>query len=184
MNSLLSFFYFLIMKKLYTWTLIASIVRAIYWTIEYIQDYAHVSEALHGDAFKRILKTYLKMNAKVDWLGRVYGVVNPAINEKGQVDFNNMVFELDGVNTNNDTWVENWLYKQMLLVENVFGLESTGFFEAITAETRHVGPDNADNYLIIFDIASRKMMASKWKRVIWQSIFYSIIILITYLIIF
>lgn len=163
------------MKKLYTWTLIASIIRAIYWTVEYIQDYRDVSESLHGEAFRRVLKSYLKMNAKTDWLGRVYGVVNPAINEKGQLDFNSMVFEIDGVNTNNNTWVENWLYKQMLLVENVFGLESTGFFETISAETRHVGPENADNFLIIFDIASRKEMSRRWKRVLIQSLVYGIL---------
>ena len=170
--ELISTFVLLItnMKKLFSWTWTYTIIQAIWWTWEYISDYRQVAESLHGDAFRRILKSYLKMNAKIDWLGRVYGVVNPAINENGQLDFNSMVFEIDGVNTNNNTWVENWLYKQMITVENVFGLEQSGFFDMISAETRHVGPENADNFLIIFDIASRKEMSKRWKRVIWQTL--------------
>ena len=161
--------------KVFKWTLVWALCSAIHWTIEYLQDKKVVGASLHSDAFRRILESYLKMHPKTDWLGRVYGVVNPAITLDGKVDFNNMVFEIDGVNTNNNTWVENWLYKQMITVENVFGLEKTGFFDLISAETRHVGPANADNYLIIFDIASRKMMSSKWKRVLWQTSVYSAI---------
>lgn len=168
------------MKKLFSWTLTSALVRAIWWTWEYVSDHRTVAVSLHGDAFRRILKSYLKMDAKIDWLGRVYGVVNPAINENGQLDFNSMVFEIDGINTNNNTWVENWLYKQMITVENVYGLENTGFFDMISADTRHVGPANADNYLIIFDIASRKEMSKRWKRVIWQTILYGIIISIIF----
>ena len=169
------------MKKLFSWTLTYSFISAIYWLYEYAIDWNRVHESLHGDAFRLILKKYLRMNAKIDWLGRVYGIVNPAINEKGEFDFNGMVFEIDGANTNNNTWIENWLYKQMILVENVFGLERTGFFDIISAETRHVGPINADNYLVIFDIVSRKMMSKKWRRVLGQSILYGIIGLLIYI---
>lgn len=164
------------MKKLLNWTLISAIIYAVQWTIEYIQDYNAVNEALHGSAFKRILKSYLNMNAKVDWLGRVYGIVNPVINSNGKLDFSSMILEIDGINTNNNTWVENWLYKQMILVENVFGLETTGFFDTISVSANHVGPENGDNYLIIFDIASRKEMSRRWKRVMKQLLVYIIII--------
>lgn len=168
--------------KFFKISLLYALYSAIKWTWEYIQDRKLVLESLHSDAFKRILKSYLKMNAKIDWLGRVYGIVNPAINEKGEVDFNSMVFEIDGINTNNNTWVENWLYKQMILVENVFNLEKTGFFDMISVDIHHVGPKNADNFLVIFDIASRKKFSSKWKRVAWQTLLYLAIGLITYFI--
>ena len=163
------------MKKLYSWTLIYAFISAVHWTYEYILDWKNSHEFLHGDAFRLILKKYLRMNAKVDWLGRVYGIVNPNFDERGNIDFNNMVFEIDGINTNNNTWVENWLYKQMILVSNVFNLERTGLFDIVTSETRHVGPRDADNYLVIFDILSRKLMSKKWKRCIIQSIIYTII---------
>lgn len=164
-----------LIRKFTNWTLVSSLIRAIYWTFCYIKDWRLVEESLHGDGFRSLLKHYLKMDSRIDWLGRVYGVVNPAINEKGEFDYNGMVFELNGVNTNNQTWVENWLYKQMILVNNIFDVQKTGFFDIIDANVKHVGPENADNYLIVFDIASRKEMVRRWKRVILQSIVYAVV---------
>ena len=162
-----------LIRKFTNWTLVSSLIRAIYWTFCYIKDWRLVEESLHGDGFRSLLKHYLKMDSRIDWLGRVYGVVNPAINEKGQFDYNGMVFELNGVNTNNQTWVENWLYKQMILVNNIFDVQKTGFFDIIDANVKHVGPENADNYLIVFDIASRKEMVRRWRRVLLQGIGYT-----------
>ena len=162
-----------LIRKFTNWTLVSSLIRAIYWTFCYIKDWRLVEESLHGDGFRSLLKHYLKMDSRIDWLGRVYGVVNPAINEKGEFDYNGMVFELNGVNTNNKTWVENWLYKQMILVNNIFDVQKTGFFDIIDANVKHVGPENADNYLIVFDIASRKEMVRRWKRVLLQGIGYA-----------
>ena len=164
-----------LIRKFTNWTLVSSLIRAIYWTFCYIKDWRLVEESLHGDGFRSLLKHYLKMDSRIDWLGRVYGVVNPAINEKSEFDYNGMVFELNGVNTNNKTWVENWLYKQMILVNNIFDVQKTGFFDIIDANVKHVGPENADNYLIVFDIASRKEMVRRWKRVILQSIAYAVV---------
>ena len=162
-----------LIRKFTNWTLVSSLIRAIYWTFCYIKDWRLVEESLHGNGFRSLLKHYLKMDSRIDWLGRVYGVVNPAINEKGEFDYNGMVFELNGVNTNNKTWVENWLYKQMILVNNIFDVQKTGFFDIIDANVKHVGPENADNYLIVFDIASRKEMVRRWKRVLLQGIGYA-----------
>ena len=164
-----------LIRKFTNWTLVSSLICAIYWTFCYIKDWRLVEESLHGNGFRSLLKHYLKMDSRIDWLGRVYGVVNPAINEKGEFDYNGMVFELNGVNTNNQTWVENWLYKQMILVNNIFDVQKTGFFDIIDANVKHVGPENADNYLIVFDIASRKEMVRRWKRVILQSIVYAVV---------
>lgn len=172
-----------LIRKFTNWTLVSSLIRAIYWTFCYIKDWRLVEESLHGNGFRSLLKHYLKMDSRIDWLGRVYGVVNPAINEKGEFDYNGMVFELNGVNTNNQTWVENWLYKQMILVNNIFDVQKTGFFDIIDANVKHVGPENADNYLIVFDIASRKEMVRRWRRVLLQGIGYAAVAGISLLII-
>ena len=173
-----------ILYKLTSWTLTASIVRMICWLVYYMKDWRAVEEPLHGPAFRSLLKHYLKMDSRIDWLGRVYGVVNPAINEKGEFDYNGMVFEIDGIHTNNQTWVENWLYKQMILVNNVFDVQRSGFFDIIDADIKHVGPENADNYLVVFDIASRKELFRRVRRVIMQSVFYIVLFSILYMIIF
>lgn len=162
-----------LLYKLTAWMLTNALIRAIFWTYCYIKDWRAVEESLHGDAFRVLLKKYLKMDRRIDWLGRVYGVVNPSINEHGEFDYNGMVFELDGVNTSTNTWVENWLYKQMILVSNVFDINKTGFFDIISADIRHVGPENADNFLIVFDIVARQEMAKRWKRVFWQAFAYA-----------
>ena len=172
-----------LIRKFTNWTFVSSLIRAIYWTFCYIKDWRLVEESLHGNGFRSLLKHYLKMDSRIDWLGRVYGVVNPAINEKGEFDYNGMVFELNGVNTNNQTWVENWLYKQMILVNNIFDVQKTGFFDIIDANVKHVGPENADNYLIVFDIASRKEMVRRWKRVLLQGIGYAAVVGIVLLVI-
>lgn len=164
-----------LIDKLTSWTLISALIHAVQWTYYYIKDYMLVNESMHSDAFYNILKKYLRMDPRTDWLGRVYGVVNPSIDEDGNFDFNGMVFEVDGINTNNRSWVENWLYKQMILVDNVFGFQQNGMFDILGATVKHVGPKNADNYLIVFDIVSRKEMSKRWKRVLMQSAIYGII---------
>lgn len=164
-----------LLYKITSWTLTSAVCRALFWAYCYIKDWQTVEESLHGKAFQTILKKYLKMDARVDWLGRVYGVVNPAIDESGKFDYNSMIFEIDGPRTNNQEWVEQWLYKQMMLVNNVFNVQRTGFFDIIDATVTHVGPENSDNYLIVFDIASRKEMARRWKRVFWQTLCYGMI---------
>lgn len=135
----------------------------------------NVYDSLHGRAFHTMLKSYLRMTAKKDWLGRLYGIVNPSIGEDGEVDFNNVIFEADGINTNTRPYVENWFYKQMILISNVFSMDKTGFFDLIDAEISHVGPAEHDNYLVVFDIASRKEMCRYLKKAIKHTLLYAAI---------
>jgi hypothetical protein len=55
----------------------------------------------------------------------------------------------------------------------MFKLEN--MYDYITFKLEHVGPINADNYLLVFDIASRKSMANQFKKVLKMIIFYGII---------
>ena len=71
----------------------------------------------------------------------------------------------------------------MILVNNIFDVQKTGFFDIIDANVKHVGPENADNYLIVFDIASRKEMVRRWKRVLLQGIGYAAVVGIVLLVI-
>lgn len=170
------------MKKLYTWTLIYNFCQFIYWTVKHLTS-TKLGEALHGEAFRRLLVSYLKMNPKVDFLGRVYGVVNPSVNSDGKFDWGSVIFEIDGINSNNYSYVENWIYKQLMSVEAVFGLDNSKFFDLITMDVSHVGPANADNYLIVFDTVPRRMMAKSFKRTFIQGLIYCIIGFSIYMII-
>ena len=61
------------------------------------------------------------------------------------------------------------------MVSALYKLENSGFFDLIGVEFRHVGPQNADNYLVIFDIVSRKEMASYFKSTVIHSLVYLLI---------
>lgn len=129
---------------------------------QYRKDLKLIGDTLYSDAFKLVLKRYLKTEVRKDWLGRLYGVVNPSINADGQFDINSMIIEIDGDNTNNNEYVKHWVYKQLRLISDLFKIEK--LYDYINIEFTHVGPVNLDNYLIVFDIVSRQIAADSVKK--------------------
>ena len=114
----------------------------------------------------------------------MYGVINPNIDINGNINFNNSIIEIDDENTNNNEYVKYWVYKQLNLVRTVFKLEKSPFFDYIGVQFRHVGPINQDNYLVIFDIISRKAFTDKFKPMLLQLFIYIIIIVGCYFLFF
>jgi len=147
-------------------------------TYQYIKDKSYISDTFYSDALRLVLKQYLKTDFRKDWLGRLYGVVNPNITD-GKYDFNNVVIELDGDNTNNNEYVKNWVYRQMRLVGSLFKIEK--LYDYINVEFEHVGPEEMDNYLVIFDIVSRKEFVQNCKRFIKRLFSLGIIALCVFL---
>lgn len=147
-------------------------------TYQYLKDKSLISDTLYSKEFNFVLKQYLKTDFRKDWIGRLYGVVNPNIND-GKYDFNNIVIEIDGDNTNNNEYVRNWVYRQMRLVGNLFKIEK--LYDYINIEFEHVGPDNMDNYLVIFDIVSRKEFAQSLKKFFKRLFFLGIIGILVFL---
>lgn len=139
----------------------------------YIKHYSTIKDILYGDEFKKLLKEYINIDIRKDWIGRLYGVINPNIDKDGKLDVNNTIIEIDGYNTNSNVYVKNWLYKQMYTVGTLFKLKN--LYSYITMDIEHVGPLDQDNYLVIFDIASRQIFVESLKRVIKHALFYGII---------
>lgn len=154
-----------------TWQLVM-LVQSIY---RYITDLSYISDTLYSKEFITVLKRYLKISMKKDWIGRLYGVINPYIDIDGKIDFNNTIIEIDGDNTNSNEYVKNWVYRQFNLIDNLFKINK--LYDYISVDIKHVGPLNADNYLIVIDVVSRKEMTYTLKRVLKQSILYMIIAL-------
>ena len=148
-------------KWLYDHSLLGRTVTLIADSIQYRKDKQLISDTFYGPAFKKVLDNYLKTDFQKDWVGRLYGVVNPNIRD-GRYDFNNVIIEIDGDNTNNNEYVRTWVYKQMRLVGQLFKIEKLYDYIDITFE--HVGPENMDNYLVIFDIVSRKVRSEALKK--------------------
>ena len=96
----------------------------------------------------------------------------------------NMIFEIDGKNTNNNEYVTTWIYKQLNMISTLFKGSVDKLYNYISFDFKHVGPINGDNYLLVFDITSRKEMVMKLKSFIIHFLIYIIIALIIFLIIF
>ena len=169
-----------LLKKLFFYTLLYKIYLNFILIKEYINDYDYVSESLYSEAFSKILEKYLNLKVKKDWIGRIYGVINPNLDINGNVNFANTIIEIDDNNTNSNEYVKNWIYKQMNMVKYVFKLDESGFFDYIGCDIEHVGPKEYDNYLVVFYIVSQKAMLQNLKRLLKQFSVYAIIATIIY----
>lgn len=162
-----------ILKKIGSNTLTWRLVMLVQSIYRYITDMSYISDTLYSKEFLTVLKRYLRISIKKDWIGRLYGVINPYIDIDGKIDFNNTIIEIDGDNTNSNEYVKNWVYRQFNLIDNLFKINK--LYDYINVDIKHVGPLNADNYLIVIDVVSRKEMTYVLKRVLKQTILYMII---------
>ena len=164
-----------ILKKIGSNTLTWRLVMLVQSIYRYITDMSYISDTLYSKEFLTVLKQYIRISVKKDWIGRLYGVINPYIDIDGKIDFNNTIIEIDGDNTNSNEYVKTWVYRQFNLIDNLFKINK--LYDYINVDIKHVGPLNADNYLIVIDVVSRKEMAYVLKRVLKQTILYMIIAL-------
>ena len=169
-----------LLKKLFSYTLLYKIYLNFILLKEYVEDYDYVSESFYSEAFSRILEKYLNLKVKKDWIGRIYGVINPNLDINGNVNFANTIIEIDDNNTNSNEYVKNWIYKQMNMVKYVFKLDESGFFDYIGCDIEHVGPKEHDNYLVVFYIVSQKAMLQNLKRLLKQFSVYAIMVAVIY----
>lgn len=165
-------------------SLLYSIYNLIVAIYSYIRDKNMIKNVFYSDDFKLILNTYLNTNFKNDWIGRIYGVVNPNININGQIDFSNTIIELNDDLTNDDLYVHNWIYRQLNLMSNALKIKSSAFFDYIGMSIEKVGPGNQNNYLIIFDIISRLELVNTLKHFLKVLLIYISIIAIILIILF
>jgi hypothetical protein len=164
-----------IIHKICKLTLTYKFFYLFYSLYLYIRDYLYISDTFYSDSFKLVLKQYVNLDISVDWLGRLYGIINPLIDIKGNLNINNMVIVLDEDNTNNNDQVKYFVHKQLSLISELFRIEK--LYDYIDLSFEHVGPENGDNYLIIFDIVSRKRFANSFKKFMIQLIIYGLIFL-------
>lgn len=165
-----------ILKKIGSNTLTWRLVMLVQSIYRYITDMSYISDTLYSKEFLTVLKRYLRISIKKDWIGRLYGVINPYIDIDGKIDFNNTIIEIDGDNTNSNEYVKNWVYRQFNLIDNLFKINK--LYDYINVDIKHVGPLNADNYLIVIDVVSRKEMTYALKRVLKQILIYLLICLV------
>lgn len=167
-------------KKLVSFTLTYKLLAFIESTYYYIKDYFLIKDTFYSYELKIVLAKYIRCEVNKDWLGRLYGIINPYIDINGKLDISSMIIEMDGEQTNNEEQIKAWIYKQIQLVYSLFKIEKLGDY--ITLNVKHVGPTNHDNYKIEFDIASRKYFAQCFKKLVKQILLYCFIGFILFLI--
>ena len=160
-------------KRIFHKTLSYKTYDMIYSFIEYMKDKSAVSDVLYGDDLKILFKKYFNLEVDKDWLGRLYGVINPSIDVDGKFNLTTTIIEIDGDNTNNEEYLKIWLYKQLDLIGRIFNMKR--LYELIDMDIKHVGPIEYDNYLIIFDIVSRQLTVKAFKTFIKQICNYGLI---------
>ena len=163
-------------RNLFYKTFIGKIIKTFKSLYDYLKDYEYISDTFYSEAFKIVLKEYLNVEIKKDWIGRLYGVVNPNINEEGKFDVTRTIIEFDDDNTNNEEYIKHWAHKQLYIIGEVFRIENLYHF--IDLEFKHVGPKEADNYLLVFDIVSRKLFTQNLKQLLLHGFIYAVIAVI------
>lgn len=165
---------------LFSWLWKHSFLNSIINTIRYRhylrKDHKRYDKIFYGGMFTTIVKKYLNVDLSSDWIGRLYGVINPNLDINGKFDPSTMIIEVDGDNTNNNEYVHSWIYKQLNLVSSVFHFDD--MYDAINIDIKYVGPENHDNYLIVFDFVNRIELASWRKKMIWHITILAIIAIV------
>ena len=158
------------MAKLYTYGL-------TYRCYDFIKNWRYyrkvrkaIKDVFYADDFKYLIKQYLNVELDKDWLGRLYGVINPNIDIDGNFNVNNVIIEIDGDRTNNNEYVKTWLYRQLNLMGQLFNMKN--LYSNISMEIEHVGPITQDNYLIIFDVDGRQEMSKSFKKMMGTLVCY------------
>ena len=107
-----------------SWTLTSKLVQFIKSVYVYAKDYGYVSDIIYSDGFKQMIKQYIHVDLDKDWLGRLYGVINPNIDIDGNFNISNVIIEIDNEFTNNNEYIKNWIYKQLNLIQELFNLHN------------------------------------------------------------
>ena len=152
----------------------------IYRTYDLVKSYMGyrktrnaIKDVFYGEDFPMVIKRYLNVDLDKDWLGRLYGVINPNVDIHGNLNVNNVIIEIDGNNTNTDEYVKTWIYKQLSMMGQLFNMRN--LYTNINMEIEHVGPEDQDNYLIIFDIVDRGIMTTAFKKLMKTLTIYAVV---------
>ena len=110
--------------------------------------YTHLIRKAYKD--ERLLEGLSKIfnaNFKTDWIGRVYAVLNPNLDENGQYSPNTQIFEYGENGLSNEWMIEQWVIEKFAVVEKF--IQTNNLFELLTYDIKKL--DDYDNYLFILE---------------------------------
>ena len=116
------------------------------------------------------LSSLFKVPFRIDWLGRVYAVFNPHIQE-GVYNPNNQIYEYDENGLTNKAYVESYIMNQLNIAKRF--IQASNLFDLLTYKIKKI--DDYDNYLFIMQSITYEDFKTATKRFIWA---FSIVCLI------
>ena len=90
------------------------------------------------------LSQMFKVKFKKDWIGRIYAVFNPHIQE-GIFDPNKHIYEYTSEGLTDRAYVENYIMNQLNIAKQF--IHANNLFDLLTYEIKRI--DDKDNYLFI-----------------------------------
>lgn len=108
------------------------------------------------------LSSLFKVPFKMDWMGRVYAVFNPHIQD-GVFNPNNQIYEYDENGLTNKAYVESYIMNQLNIAKHF--IQASNLFDLLTYKIKKI--DDFDNYLFIMQSITYEDFKTATKRFIW-----------------
>ena len=118
------------------------------------------------------LSSLFKVPFRIDWLGRVYAVFNPHIQE-GVYNPNNQIYEYDENGLTNKAYVESYIMNQLNIAKRF--IQASNLFDLLTYKIKKI--DDYDNYLFIMQSITYEDFKTATKRFIWAFLTVCLIII-------
>jgi hypothetical protein len=90
------------------------------------------------------LSSLFQTEFKKDWIGRIYTVINPHI-QNGVYDPNVQIYEYGENGLDNSIYVQNWIMERLNVASKF--IQAQNLFDLLTYEIKKI--DEYDNYLFI-----------------------------------
>lgn len=90
------------------------------------------------------LSKLFQVKFKKDWIGRIYAVFNPHI-QQGMFDPNKQIYEYTSDGLTNRAYVENYILTQLNIASQF--IQANNLFDLLTYEVKKL--DDNDNYLFV-----------------------------------
>lgn len=109
------------------------------------------------------LSKLFKTDFHQDWIGRVYAVLNPNLDENGNYSPNTQIFEYGESGLNNEKMIEQWVMEKLMVVSRF--INANNLFELLSYSIKKL--DNYDNYLFILEPITLADCLKWSKRMAW-----------------
>lgn len=105
------------------------------------------------------LSKLFNTNFKIDWVGRLYTVINPNL-LNGEYDMNTQIFEYGENGLTNEMFVERYIMQKLNIASNF--IKANNLFDLLTYKIEKI--DEYDNYLFIIEPITFSDLVKNAKR--------------------